>query len=118
MNWKGTGRIYCAWVETSWVECGAQGIFATGPFWEGISLVETVGGTFLLASGSRMETRCSPNVGGIWNVTDWGSLLLCYALGREIAGFGLSDVLVPDPSAGGSVPRLTTFVVEPYGSGC
>jgi hypothetical protein len=108
----------CVWAETSWVEFDAEGIFATGPFWEGISLVETVGGTFLLTFGSRMEIRCSPNVEGIWNVTGWGSLLFCYILRREIAELGRLDVLAPDPSAGGSVPRLTTFVVEPCGSGC
>jgi hypothetical protein len=84
---------------------------------EGISLVETVGGTYLLTSWCRMRIRCSPNVGGIWSVTDWGSLLFCYILGREIVGFGWLGMLVPDPLAGGSVPRLTTFVVEPCGSG-
>jgi hypothetical protein len=91
-------------VETSWVEFDAEGIFTTGPFWEGISMVEIVEGTYLLTSGSRMEIRCSPNVEGIWNVTGWCSLLFCYVLGRESAGFGRLDVLAPDPSAGGSVP--------------
>ena len=59
--------------------------------------METVGEISLLTSWFKMEIRCSPNVGGIWNVTGWGSLLICYVLGREIAGFGRLDVLAPDP---------------------
>jgi hypothetical protein len=42
MNWKVTVNARCAWVETSWVEFGAGGIFSIGPFLEGISWVETV----------------------------------------------------------------------------
>jgi hypothetical protein len=113
-NWKVTMNACCVWVETSWVEFGAEGIFWTGPFLEEISWVETaleeifkvatVREISLLISWYRMEIRCSPNVGGIWSVTDWGSLLVCYGLGREIAGFGRLDVLAPDPSVGGFVP--------------
>jgi hypothetical protein len=62
-------NVRCAWVEISWEETRVEGIFSMGPVSEGISLTETVGGTFLLTSWCRMEIRCSPNVEGIWNVT-------------------------------------------------
>jgi hypothetical protein len=64
MNWKAT---CCIWA----------GIFSMGPVSERISLEETVEGTSLLTSGCRTEIRCSPNAEGIWNVTDWSSILFC-----------------------------------------
>lgn len=65
-----------------------------------------------------LEIGRSLSVEEIWNASGEVSLLFCYVLGKESFWFGLPGVLAPDPSGVGFVPRLTTFAVEPCGSGC
>jgi len=50
-------------------------------------------------------------------VSGEGSFLFYYVLGKEFVYFGPMDVLALDPSGVGSVPRLTTSIIEPCGEG-
>jgi len=45
-----------------------------------------------------------------------GSFLFCYVLGKEFVWFKPMGAVAPDPSGVGSVPRLTTSLVELCGA--